>query len=157
MIPKQSLIEKKPAHTLWAFLLALAIAWGIGPVSTLAADFILHVKVDAKKLHQDLSAFRVHCTVGNGAGVFNSSNTIGSGHADIPRPANGIINETVTVAFDAASGKNPADATRFGCHAQLVGPNGAMVMSSPTAPGPDYAKIDISEPNRSGISGTIPH
>ena len=121
-----------------------------------AADFAIHVPVNVHTLHQDVSAFRITCTAGKGSGVWNDSNRIGTANVDIPRPADGNIQQTVTVSFDAQSGKNPSEATRYSCVGRVVGPGGqTSTLISSTANGHEWSKAKTGTSTRSAVMGTI--
>jgi hypothetical protein len=78
-----------------------------------AEDFTFNVGVDLKNLHEDVSLVRVYCT----AQRRNQQGFLGLGQAgeDLTVPANGTINTTVQIKFNANSGVNPADVDNYNC------------------------------------------
>lgn len=85
------------------------------PYTVAAEDFTLNVGVNFTNLHPDITSIGIRC----GAVNEKSTDTIGDIIKDINIPANGAINQTVQVKFNADSGKNPADATNYKCDVLL--------------------------------------
>lgn len=96
------------------FVLALVF-----PPTVSAEDFTFNVGVDLTNLHEDASKVQVVCVVGNSPSVFGES-TIGAANKYIDVPADGVLNTSVELQFNANAGKNPADATNYRCTIQFL-------------------------------------
>jgi len=93
------------------YLLVLALVF---PYAVFAEDFTFNVGVDLKDLHEDVSKVRVYCTAQR---LNQQGNFTGMGQAgeDLTVPANGTINTTVQLKFNAFLGKNSADVDAYNC------------------------------------------
>lgn len=85
-----------------------------------AADFTLNVPLELKSMHPDFNGARVSC------GVYGSVNgkveLIGSGYKDIfdYQVQGGSYSGTVTIAFNATAGMDPALGEKYSCDLLLA-------------------------------------
>jgi hypothetical protein len=91
-------------------LLVLALVF---PHAVLAEDFTFRVPVNFSNIHEDVNRVLIQCNVMEQA---TGPQTIGMGNEirNISGNSN-TLNETFTVKFDAATGRNPADAHFYKC------------------------------------------
>ncbi len=106
-------------------LLVLALVF---PQVVLAEDFTFNVEVNLSNMHQDVAKFRIHC----GASISHSGGMVGEKVLDIDVPANGAINNTFQLAFNANPGKNLTEAKVYRCETRLINRN------SPNSPAVAY-------------------
>lgn len=99
------------------------------PPTVSAEDFIFNVGVDLTNLHEDASKVQIVCVVGNSPSVFGDS-TIGAANKYIDMPADGVLNTTVQLKFNANAGKNPADATNYRCTIQFLSSTNSLEVVS---------------------------
>jgi hypothetical protein len=129
-------------------LLMLALVF---PHVVVAEDFTFNVGVNFLKIHPDVTTLIIRC------GVLNENNddAIGQGSKDVKVPANGEINNTVQIKFNADSGKNPANATAFICSINVSKPNASGGISSVSpSPGTDIYCKDANYDWRCSKNGT---
>lgn len=142
-------------------LLALALVF---PYTVFAEDFTLNVKVNLGNMHPDVTHINVFCKVANGYdNVATNSNLIGSKKSNnFKLSADGAINTTVQVKFNADPGKNPPDATNYRCLLNLIIITGTEINPIPSVnnlcnnPDNDWRCPLAGKPFKEILDGTIP-
>jgi len=86
------------------------------PFIAYAKDFTFNVGVNFTNLHPDITTVKIVCY----AQREQSTGSVGIGTVDLTVPANGEINKTIQVKFNASPGGNPADAKFYLCQMILV-------------------------------------
>ena len=123
-------------------LLTLALVF---PNMVFAEDFTFNVRVELSNLHPDVEGANVLCKVliaAEGAPV--GENVVGLKRSEnLMVSAGGAINQTVRIKFNAYSGKNPADATKYLCLLDLVHKNGTEI--APTPSGNNFCTTEDGE------------
>lgn len=94
------------------FILLFVVSFISLPV--LAEHFTFRVPVKLENLHTDVTNYKVTCK------VMNASNAlIGSGNSS-HRLTQGNATNTVLIKFNASTGKDPAEGTKYKCYVDLV-------------------------------------
>ena len=97
-------------------LLVLALAF---PHMVWAEDFTISVPVKFSNIHEDVDKIKVLCVAKSI--LENGFPTIlGNGSVEEDVPENGNLKQTITVKFNASTGKNPADAKSYECSLFVV-------------------------------------
>lgn len=104
---------------LMAHLLVLALVF---PQAVSAADFNLKLTTALSNLHPDVTAIKIGCKTSEAGG--HGEKIIGVGSTTEKVPANGEVNKTISVSFNANSGKNPSDAKQYLCTLSLINKSG---------------------------------
>jgi hypothetical protein len=114
-------------------LAALALVAALAPARAAAEDFSLSVPVRLSSMVPGVTGGIVACVVGPIAiatvqrPITHSGERVGFGVEPFPVDSSRAFVGTVTVAFDADTGKDPAAATHYKCWLQLT--------ANPEAPG----------------------
>lgn len=124
---------------------ALVLIAALAPASALAEDFSLNVPVKLSSLVPGVTGGLVACVVGPGSiaavqrPITHAGERIGFGIETFPIDSSRSFAGTVTVAFDADTGKDPAAATHYKCWLQLT--------SNPEKPGAvGVPRVDANDP-----------
>jgi hypothetical protein len=91
-----------------------------------ASDFTFNVPLNLQNLHTEVRSAYVDCRVFKTRGDYTAASVIGGGgryKTDIPVDSNGNYRGTLTVGFDADSGKNASDARYYECDLNINGGN----------------------------------
>jgi hypothetical protein len=95
------------------------------PHAVSAEDFTFNVGVNLSNLHEDVAKVLVACSplrpLPTGGDL-----VLGQGSKELIVPANGIINTTVQLKFNANPGKNPGDAESYTCLMWFFNNSGAF-------------------------------
>ena len=143
-------LKKTKSFFIAVFLLALS-SFPAG-----AEDFTFHVPINLQSLHPDVSRIQVSCYVFPTQGV-DWSNKLGQKIIYFDRPANGNFSQTVTVAFDADSGKNPGDAKHYLCKFNLESTVAGTAIANPSfSHNKEWAKAKEGTNFDMGVDGPIP-
>jgi hypothetical protein len=99
-------------------LLILALVF---PHAVSAEDFTFNAGVELSDIPQDITGIEIVCT------ALNGNINLGEGVQKERIPANGALNKTIQVKFNANSGKNPAEANTFRCGIKVVRQDGVAL------------------------------
>lgn len=98
------------------FVLALVF-----PHAVSAEDFTFNAGVELSDIPQDITGIEIVCA------ALNGNINLGEGVQKERIPANGALNKTIQVKFNADSGKKPADANNFRCGIKVVRQDGVVL------------------------------
>jgi hypothetical protein len=132
-------------------LVIAVLLWAGGVGSAQAADFTFRVPVDAKGLTTEVRGITLWCRVM----VSGDQDLIGGSSMIKLVPDTGILQETVTLEFNADAGKNPADARKWRCSLGLLSKQSVSATPNAGYSG-GFAKAKAGAPLVTDVSGDLP-